>query len=160
MPAASLPRPARAARHRTGRSWSTSARSPPPSSSCACRRRPTNARLPKTHCAPPTTRWTSRSRRRCSGTFNLQPRTSSAATRKPTRASRRRLHALALDQARDTALTAELRRANAAAAEPLNDQLNLVRAQTALDQDDADDARRDLRAGARRRRSPGDGCRP
>ena len=80
-------------------------------------------------------------------TFN-QPRTSSAATKEADTRLQAALHALALDQARDTALTAELRRANAAAAEPLNDQLNLVRAQTALDQDDADDARQDLqRAG-------------
>jgi hypothetical protein len=79
--------------------------------------------------------------------FNA-PRATSAEAREADARLQKALHALTVDQARDTALTAALRRANAAAAESLTDQLNLVKAQTALDQDEADDARQDLqRAG-------------
>ncbi|MFI5233018.1 MAG: mechanosensitive ion channel family protein [Gemmatimonadales bacterium] len=77
-------------------------------------------------------------------TFNL-PRATSAAAKEAEARLQQALHALAGDQARDTALTAALRKSDAAAGESLSDQLNLVRAQTALDQDDADDARQDLR---------------
>jgi small-conductance mechanosensitive channel len=77
-------------------------------------------------------------------TFN-QPRARSAAAREADARLQQALHALATDQARDSALTIALRKADAARAESLNDQLNLVRAQGALDQDDADDARQDLR---------------
>ncbi len=80
-------------------------------------------------------------------TFN-QPRASSPAATEANTRLQQALHALAADEARDTAIALALRRANAASAESLNDQLNLVRAQTSLDQDDADDARQDLqRAG-------------
>lgn len=80
-------------------------------------------------------------------TFN-QPRATSAEAKDASARLQQALRALTGDQARDSSLTASIRKANAAAAESLNDQLNLVRAQTALDQDDADDARQDLqRAG-------------
>ncbi len=80
-------------------------------------------------------------------TFN-QPRTTSPAATEADGRLQQALRALAADQAHDTAITAALRKTNAASSETLNDQLNLVRAQTALDQDDADDARQDLqRAG-------------
>ena len=55
------------------------------------------------------------------------------------------LRSLANEQAQITALTTELAKANAAAAEGLSDRLNLVKAQATLDQDEADDARQDLR---------------
>ncbi len=55
------------------------------------------------------------------------------------------LRSLASEQTQITALTAEVAKANAAAAEGLTDRLNLVKAQAALDQDEADDARQDLR---------------
>lgn len=77
-----------------------------------------------------------------------QPRATSAAAKEADGRLQQALHALATDQARDSALTDALRKSNAAAGESLSDQLNLVHAQTALDQDDADDARQDLqRAG-------------
>lgn len=80
-------------------------------------------------------------------TFN-RPRATSAAAKEADTRLQQALRAIAADQARDVALTTALRTANAAARESLNDQLNLVHAQTALDQDDADDARQDLqRAG-------------
>ena len=80
-------------------------------------------------------------------TFN-QPRATSPAAKEASARLDQALHALAADEARDTVLSAALRKANAATGESLNDQLSLVRAQTALDQDDADDARQDLqRAG-------------
>lgn len=79
--------------------------------------------------------------------FN-QPRATSAEAKDAAARLQQALRALTADQARDSSLTASLRKADAAAAESLTDQLNLVRAQTALDQDDADDARQDLqRAG-------------
>ena len=55
------------------------------------------------------------------------------------------LRALSADQEQLTALTAALAKANPAAAQSLNDRLNLVKAQAALDQDEVDDARQDLR---------------
>jgi small-conductance mechanosensitive channel len=80
-------------------------------------------------------------------TFN-RPRATTAAAKEADARLRQALRALAADQARDSSITTALRKANAASAESLNDQLRLVRAQTALDQDDADDARQDLeRAG-------------
>jgi small-conductance mechanosensitive channel len=80
-------------------------------------------------------------------TFN-QPRATSPAAEEADSRLQQALHALAADQARDSSITVALRRTNAASTESLHDQLSLVRAQTALDQDDADDARQDLqRAG-------------
>ena len=76
-------------------------------------------------------------------TFN-QPHATSAAAKEAGARLQQALHALDTDQTRDSALSVALRKANAATGESLNDQLNLVRAQTALDQDDADDARGDL----------------
>ncbi len=55
------------------------------------------------------------------------------------------LRALSDDQAQVAALEKALATANAAAAESLTDRLELAKAQEALDQDDADDARQDLR---------------
>jgi small-conductance mechanosensitive channel len=55
---------------------------------------------------------------------------------------------LAADQAQVTDLTAALAKATAATAGPIGDRLNLAKAQAALDQDEADDAKQDLmRAG-------------
>ena len=55
---------------------------------------------------------------------------------------------LVADQAQVADLTTALSKANAATADALNDKLNLAKAQVALDQDEADDARQDLmRAG-------------
>jgi len=55
---------------------------------------------------------------------------------------------LVADQAQVAELTTALSKANAATADALNDQLNLAKAQVALDQDEADDAKQDLmRAG-------------
>jgi small-conductance mechanosensitive channel len=55
---------------------------------------------------------------------------------------------LVADQAQVAELTAEAAKANAATAGPINDRLNLAKAQVALDQDQADDASQDLmRAG-------------
>jgi small-conductance mechanosensitive channel len=77
-------------------------------------------------------------------TFN-QPRATSPAAKEADGRLQQALQALAADQARDSSLSAALRKANATAGESMHDQLNLVRAQSALDQDDADDARQDLR---------------
>ena len=55
---------------------------------------------------------------------------------------------LVADQAQVADLTTALSKANAATADALNDKLNLAKAQVALDQDEADDAKQDLmRAG-------------
>jgi small-conductance mechanosensitive channel len=76
-------------------------------------------------------------------TFN-QPRATSAAATEAGARLQQAERALAADQARDSALG----KMRASSTESRNDQLNLVRAQTALDQDDVDDARQDLqRAG-------------
>src|SRR6185312_2284093 len=80
-------------------------------------------------------------------TFN-QPRANSPDATEASTRLQQALRSLAADQLRDSSLARALRTANATAGESLTDQLNLVRAQTALDQDDADDARQDLqRAG-------------
>ena len=57
----------------------------------------------------------------------------------------RALRALSADQAQVASLTAALGKANVAGAESLHDRLDLVQAQAALDQDEVDDARQDLR---------------
>jgi small-conductance mechanosensitive channel len=74
-----------------------------------------------------------------------QPRATSDDARAADARLQQALRSLAADQARVAALTAALAKANAANAESLNDRLNLAKAQAALDQDEADDARQDLR---------------
>ena len=57
----------------------------------------------------------------------------------------RALQALASDQTQVIALTAALAKAKPADAQAIGDRLDLVKAQAALDQDEVDDARQDLR---------------
>ncbi|MFI5311763.1 MAG: mechanosensitive ion channel domain-containing protein [Gemmatimonadales bacterium] len=77
-------------------------------------------------------------------TANL-PRANTAETKEADARLQQALRALTADQAQVTALTAALAKASPAAAESLDDRLNLAKAQAALDQDEADDARQDLR---------------
>ena len=74
-----------------------------------------------------------------------QPRATTAEAREADARLQRALRAVAADQAQLASLTAAVSKANAAGAESLSDRLNLVKAQAALDQDEADDARQDLR---------------
>ena len=74
-----------------------------------------------------------------------QPRATTAEATEADARLKRTLRALAADQAKLASLTAALAKADVASAESLNDRLDLVKAQAALDQDEADDARQDLR---------------
>ena len=74
-----------------------------------------------------------------------RPRTITAEAKEADARLQRALRAVAADQAQLASLTAAAAKANAVGAESLNDRLNLVKAQATLDQDEADDARQDLR---------------
>ncbi len=74
-----------------------------------------------------------------------QPRATSDTAKEADSRLQAALHALEADEAQVKALTAAIAGANVAAAESLTDRLNLIKAQATLDQDDADDARDDLR---------------
>ena len=74
-----------------------------------------------------------------------QPRATTAEAKEADVRLQGALRALAADQAKLTSLTAAIAKADVARAESLNDQLDLAKAQAALDQDEADDARQDLR---------------
>jgi small-conductance mechanosensitive channel len=74
-----------------------------------------------------------------------QPRATTAEAREADARLQHALRALAADRAQLASLTAALAKADVASAESLNDRLDLVKAQAALDQDEADDARQDLR---------------
>jgi hypothetical protein len=74
-----------------------------------------------------------------------RPRATTAEAKEADARLQQSLRALSADQARLAAITALLAKANAADAESLNDRLNLVKAQAALDQDEVDDSRQDLR---------------
>lgn len=77
-------------------------------------------------------------------TFNQPPATSPDA-REASARLQQSLHAVASDQAQVAALSAQAGKTSTAGAESSNDRLNLLKAQAALDQDEADDARQDLR---------------
>lgn len=77
-------------------------------------------------------------------TFNQPPAKSADANEAAARLQRA-LHALASDQAQLTSLTTARAAARGGGAESVDDRLNLMKAQAALDQDEADDARQDLR---------------
>jgi small-conductance mechanosensitive channel len=74
-----------------------------------------------------------------------QPRARTAEANEADARLQQALRALASDQAQVTSLTAALAKADPATAESLDDRLNLAKVQAALDQDEADDARQDLR---------------
>jgi small-conductance mechanosensitive channel len=74
-----------------------------------------------------------------------QPRVTTPEATEADARLQRALRALAADQAQLSSLTAAIAKADVAAAEALNDRLDLAKAQAALDQDEADDARQDLR---------------
>ena len=74
-----------------------------------------------------------------------KPRDTTAESKEADARLQRSLRALSADQAQVATLTAALAKANATSAETLSDRLNLLKAQAALDQDEADDARQDLR---------------
>ncbi len=74
-----------------------------------------------------------------------QPRADTPEARAADARLQAALAALTADEAQVKALTAALAKAGPAAAEGLTDRLNLAQAQQALDQDEADDARQDLR---------------
>ena len=74
-----------------------------------------------------------------------QPRAASDTAKEADARLQKALHALAADQAQVAALTAAVAKANVADAESLTDRLNQANAQATLDQDEADDARQDLR---------------
>ena len=76
-----------------------------------------------------------------------KPREATAESKEADARLSKSLRALSADQAQVATVTAALAKANAAAAEALSDRLNLLKAQEALDQDEADDARQDLRRG-------------
>lgn len=74
-----------------------------------------------------------------------QPRATNDTAKEADARLQRALRALAADQAQVAALTAAVAKANVAQAEALNDKLDLAKAQAALDEDESDDARQDLR---------------
>jgi hypothetical protein len=74
-----------------------------------------------------------------------RPRATSADAKEAQDRLQASLRALTADEAQVTALTSAVAKASPATAESLNDRLNLAKAQEALDQDEADDARQDLR---------------
>jgi small-conductance mechanosensitive channel len=74
-----------------------------------------------------------------------QQRTLSAEAKEINTQLQRATQALATDQAQVTALTAALAKAKPTEAQAISDRLELMKAQAALDQDEVDDARQDLR---------------